>query len=154
MVDKQEIINLVNAATEGTDAYLVEVAVSPQNDVTVELDSDTGVDLDFCAGLTRRINEALPPDEDFSLEVGSSSLTAPFKTPRQYAKHVGDTVEVLTRDGRKLKGVLEDSDAEGFTLAVPRKVKEPGKKRPVVVDERERFAYPDVKATTYVIDFK
>lgn len=154
MVDKQEIINLVNEAVAQTDAFVVDVNVSPSNEVTVELDAPTGVDLDFCAALTRKINDSLPEDEDFSLEVGSSSLTAPFKVRQQYDKHLGDQVEVLTRDGRKLKGVLAAAGDDTFTIEVPRKVKEPGQKRPTMVNEPETFSYADVKSTTYVIDFK
>ncbi len=42
---------------------------------------------------------------------------------------------MLTRDGKKLKGVLTAVTDEDFTLEVTRKVKEPGAKRPVMVAE-------------------
>lgn len=155
MLDKKEIISLVEKAVEGTDAFIVSVSVSVANDIVVELDSPTGIDLDFCAEVTRAINDALDRDvEDYSLEVGSASLTAPFKVRGQYEKHLGDDVELLTRDGRKLRGVLTAVSDDDFTVEITRKVKEEGKKRPVMVAQPETFAYDQVKEVRYALSFK
>ncbi len=155
MLDKKEIISLVEKAVEGTDAFIVSVSVSGANDIVVELDSPTGIDLDFCAEVTRAINEALDRDvEDYSLEVGSASLTAPFKVRGQYEKHLGDDVELLTCDGRKLRGVLTAVGDDDFTVEITRKVKEEGKKRPVMVAQPETFAYGQVKEVRYSLSFK
>ena len=71
MIDKQIITNLVEEAIAHTDAFVVDITVSAANDIVVELDSLTGIDLDFCAEVNRKLNEALDrDDEDYSLEVG------------------------------------------------------------------------------------
>lgn len=157
MIEKQEIASLVERAIENTDVFVVEISVSADNDIVVELDSPTGVDLDFCARVSRKLNEALDRDvEDYSLEVGTASLSAPFKVKQQYEKHLGDDVDILTRDGRKLKGTLTavSDDGSEFTVEVTRKVKEPGAKRPVMVAEPQTFAVADCKMVTYHFDFK
>lgn len=155
MIEKKDIERLVEKATEGTDAFVVSVSVSGSNDIVVELDSMTGVDLDFCAAMSRSIAEELDrQDENYSLEVGSASLTAPFRVLGQYEKNLGNEVEVLTRDGRKLHGTLTDVNEDTFTVAVATKVREEGKKRPVVKDIPEVFAYPDVKEVRYRLEFK
>ncbi len=157
MIEKQKIAELVEQAIENTDACVVDITVSGDNDIVVELDSLTGVDLDFCAEVNRRLNEALDREaEDYSLEVGSASLSAPFKVKLQYEKHVGDEVDVLTRDGRKLKGTLTSVSPDGaeFTIEVTRKVKEPGAKRPVMVAEPVTLAVADCKQVAYHFDFK
>lgn len=159
MIDKQLILDTVNEAIADTDIFLVDARIAPGNEITVELDSPEGLDIDTCAAITRRLNEALDRDvEDYSLEVGSAGLTAPFKVIGQYLKNVGNRVEVLTRDGRKLKGTLTAVDADAspftFTVEVPVKVKEPGKKRPTVVNQPETFTASDVKSVVYLIDFK
>ncbi|MDE6393967.1 MAG: ribosome assembly cofactor RimP [Duncaniella sp.] len=157
MIDKEKVEELVNKAIENTDAYVVDITVSADNDIVIELDSETGVDLDFCAEVTRGINEALDRDvEDYSLEVGSASLSAPFKVRQQYQKHIGDEVDILTRDGRKLKGTLTavSDDGAEFTVDITRKVKEPGAKRPVMVTEPLTLAVADCKQVTYHFDFK
>ncbi len=155
MIDKNEVRPLVEEAIAGNDALVVDVTVSAANDIVVELDSATGIDLDFCADLNRSLNEKLDrEDEDYSLEVGTASLTAPFKVKGQYEKNLGNEVEVLTRDGKKLKGVLTAVTDEDFTLEVTRKVKEPGAKRPVMVAEPTVIPMAQAKQVCYVINFK
>lgn len=155
MIDKNDVRRLVDAAVAGTDAFVVDITVSAANDIVVELDSPTGVDLDFCAELNRKLQEEFDSqDENYSLEVGSASLTAPFKVKGQYEKNLGNEVEVLTRDGRKLKGVLTAVGDDDFTVEVTRKVKELGAKRPVMVAEPQVIPYAEAKQVCYVINFK
>nr|MBD5376789.1 ribosome assembly cofactor RimP [Bacteroides sp.] len=159
MIDKQLIADTVADAIKDTDAFVVDIRVSRDNDITVELDSPGNLDIDTCAAITRKLNEVLDRDvEDYSLEVGSAGLTAPFKVAGQYLKNVGNRVEVLTRDGRKLKGTLTSVDADAsplsFTVTTQVKEKAPGAKRPVLVDHPETFTTDMVKSVVYLIDFK
>ena len=159
MIDKQQVTDLVAKAIGETDIFIVDIRVTPANEITVELDSPGNLDIDTCAGITREINEALDRDvEDYSLEVGSAGLTSPFRVAGQYLKNIGNQVEVLTRDGRKLKGTLTHVDPEKtpleLTLETPVKVKEPGAKRPVTVMRAETFTTEGVKSVVYMIDFK
>ncbi len=101
MIDKNTIESLVNKAVEGTDAFIVDISVNPENDIIVELDSPTGVDLDFCAEVSEMINGSLDRDkEDYSLEVGSASLTAPFKVAGEWQPNIGNTIRAATREGQ------------------------------------------------------
>lgn len=157
MIDKKIIEQTVESALEGTDCFLVDVAVTPANVVTVEIDSMSGVDIDTCAKLTRDIEAAVDREvEDYELEVGSAGLTAPLKVYRQFLKNVGNEVEVLTHDGKKLHGVLAEvnADASEITVTVKEKVKEPGKKRPVMVDTPVPMKVADTKYVKYLINFK
>jgi ribosome maturation factor RimP len=106
--------------------------------------------MDFCAALNHRLTEALG-DEDYSLEVGSVSLTAPFKTRLQYEKHLGHAVEVLTKDGKKLHGQLVSVDEETFAVDVEMMVAVDGKKRKQKEIQTITFRYGDVKHTKYEI---
>lgn len=157
MIDKNLIASIVEEQLEGTDGFLVDVRVSPTNVVTVEIDSMTGVDIDTCARLTRAIEEKVDREvEDYELEVGSAGLTSPFKVAKQYEKNIGNDIEVLTRDGRKLSGTLQSiaPDGESFVMTVKEKVKEPGKKRPVIVDTPVELKVADTKSVKYQINFK
>ena len=91
--------------------------------------------------------------EDYELEVGSAGLTAPFKVRRQYLKNVGNTVEVLTSDGRKLRGTLAAVADEGFTLRCRTKEKAPGQKRPVIVDVDHEIPFSLVKKAVLHLEF-
>lgn len=156
MIDKQLLTATVEEAIAGTDIFLVDVKVSPKNEIVVEIDSPEGIDIDTCADITRKIEAAFDRDvEDYELEVGSAGLTAPFKVRGQYLKNIGNEVEVLTADGRKIKGILKDvADNGDFTVAVPTKTRPEGAKRPVIVDVDTVLSPSDCKSVKYVINFK
>ena len=155
MIDKQEIIDVVNGALAGTDAFLVDVTVSGDNRIVVEIDSASSIAIDDCARINNIIENHFDRDvEDYELEVGSAGLTSPFRVKAQYDNNVGNPVEVLTNDGRKLKGTLKSASNENFTITVEKKVKPEGAKRPVLMEEDITFNYSEIKYTKYLFEFK
>ena len=153
MIDKTELEKVINEALEGTKMYLVTLKVSKDNIIDVALDSDEDITIDDCVAVNDAVHAAFDRDvEDYELTVGSYGITSPLLLPRQYQKNVGYEVEVLTADGRKLKGVLADADDEGFTLTMTVKRKLEGKKRPELVEEQDRFNYNDIKYTKNIIN--
>lgn len=111
--------------------------------------------VDDCADLSRYIEDHLSRDEeDYELEVGSTGLGQPFKVPQQYVNNIGNEVEVLTQDGKKVKGTLKAVETPRFTVSVPEKVKVEGKKRPVMMDMDYDYDMNEVKYTKYIISFK
>ena len=122
---------------------------------TVSQIVEEGVWIEDCVELSRFIESKLNrEEEDYELEVGSAGIGQPFKVLQQYYNHVGSDVEVLTKDGRKLTGVLKDADEEKFVVAVQKKVKVEGAKRPKLMEEDETFRYDEIKYTKYLISFK
>ena len=63
-------------------------------------------------------------------------------------------MEVLTGDGRKLKGVLTEGGRRRLHHRGVRKAKEPGQKRPVIVNEPLKMKFTDNKYVKYLIQFK
>ena len=154
MLDKAEVTRVVEQALEGNDLYVVQVTITRDNIITVDLDSDSSVDIDQCIMVNDAVLAAFDRDvEDYELTVGSYGISSPLLVRRQYDKNIGQEVEVLTRDGRKLKGVLTQADDEGFTIEVATKVKVEGKKRPEQVMVPERITYDNAKQTKCVIKF-
>lgn len=152
MIDKTALEQVINEALEGSKLYLVTLQVSKDNVIDIALDSDEDITIDDCVAVNDTVHAAFDSDEeDYELTVGSYGITSPLLLPRQYRKNVGYEVEVLTADGRKLKGVLADADDEGFTLSMTVKRKLEGKKRPELVEEQERFNYSDIKYTKNII---
>ena len=153
MIDKTALEQVINEALEGTGMFLVTLKVSKDNVIDVVLDSDEDITIDDCVAVNDAVLAAFDRDEgeDFELTVGSYGITSPLLLPRQYRKNIGYEVEVLTGDGRKLKGVIADADDEGFTLTTTVKRKLEGKKRPELVEEQERFNYSDIKQTKNII---
>ena len=108
MIEKSIVRGLVEEWLEGRDYFLVDVAVSADDRIVVEIDHAEGVWIEDCVELSRFIESRLSrEEEDYELEVGSAGIGQPFKVLQQYVNHVGSEVDVLTADGRKLHGVLK-----------------------------------------------
>ena len=154
MIDVELLTATVEEAIANTDAFIVDIRVGAANSIVVELDSDTSLDIDTCAAITRRIESVFDRDvEDYDLEVGSAGLTSPFKVRRQWEKNLGNRIEVLTRDGRKLTGTLVNVGDDTATIEVPVKTKIEGKKRPEIIDTSVELEFSNVKQAKYIIEF-
>ena len=150
-MDKNQLQNWIEEYLNGTDYELVTLSVSAGNDILVEVDRLAGVDVDFCAELNRFLVEKLG-DEDYSLEVGSVSLTDPFKTKMQYEKNLGHDVEVL-EEGKKLRGQLVSVDEETFSVDIEEKVAVEGKKRKETRVVTHTWRYDEPKYVKYDLKF-
>lgn len=155
MIDKLEIRDIAEEFLLTSDTFLVEVVIRPGNIIVVEVDSEEGVSIEDCIKLSKHIESKLNRDvEDFELEVGSAGVTSPFKITRQYEKNIGNEVEVLTKGGQKITGVLKSCDDTAFTVTITKMEKPEGAKRKVAVEEDLSFKYDEVKYTKYLIRFK
>ncbi len=155
MIDKKELEALVEEGLSGSDCFVVDVQVKPDNVLVVEIDNNEGVDIERCETLHRFLESKLDRDvEDYELEVGSAGITSPFKVLKQYEKNIGNEVELLTKKGEKLSGILKSASADNFVVTVTKKVKSETSKRKVEVEEDYTFGYEEVKYTKYLIRFK
>ena len=155
MIDKQQVIDLTNEWLADKEYFLVDVVISKDDKITVEIDHAEGVWIEDCADLSRHIESGLNGEaDDYELEVGSAGLGQPFKVVQQYQNHIGLEVEVLTKDGKKLKGIMKEANEENFTITISKKEKKEGCKRPQLVEEDIVFPYDGVKYTKYIINFK
>ena len=159
-MDKQQLQNWIEEYLNGTDYELITLNVSAGNDILVEVDRLAGVDVDFCAELNRYLVEKIEQsaitnqqsDLDYSLEVGSVSLTDPFKTKMQFEKNLGHDVEVLV-EGKKLRGQLVSVDEETFSVDVEEKVAVEGKKRKEMQIITHTWRYDEPKYVKYDLRF-
>ena len=110
MVDKNVVKSLVDEWLEGKEYFLVDIQISPDDKIVVEIDHADGF--------------------------------------------IGKEVEVLDKDGKKVKGVLKSVDGNDFVVAVNEKVHVEGKKRPVKMDVDHTYKMDEVKYTKYIISFK
>ena len=154
-MDKSLLEHLVQEYLKDTDYTLITLDINSQNEILIEVDRLQGVDVEFCGALNQYMVEQLDAAgvEDYSLEVGSVSLTYPFKTKMQYEKNIGHDVEVLTREGKKLRGQLVSVDEDSFAVDVDTLVAVEGKKRKQHEMITHTFAYGDVKYTKYDLKF-
>ena len=155
MINKDTVRSIVEEWLDGKEYFLVDIEISPDDRIVVEIDHADGVWIEDCVELSRFIEDHLSrDDEDYELEVGSAGLGQPFKVAQQYHCFVGKDVEVLDADGKKYKGVLKAVEGNDFTVTVQEKQKVEGKKRPQLVDTDHTFQMDKVKYTKYLINFK
>ena len=155
MIDRNIVSGIVGEWLEDKDYFLVDVTVSPDDKIVVEIDHAEGVWIDDCVDLSRFIESKLDrEEEDYELEVGSAGIGQPFKVLQQYLIHIGKEVEVFTKEGKKMEGVLKSADEQNFVVTIQKKVKPEGAKRPKLVEEDVTYSYDEIKYTKYLISFK
>ena len=143
MINKAAVQQAVEEWLEGKDYFLVDVEISADDRISVEIDHAEGVWIEDCADLSRFIESKISrEEEDYELEVGSAGLGQPFRVKRQYEIHVGHDVETQTVDDG------------GVSIEAMEKVKEEGRKRPVSKLVTRHFNFDEVAYTKYLIKIK
>ena len=169
MILKDQIQSWLDEYLSGTEYELITLTVSTQNDILVEVDRLAGVDVDFCAELNHFLVEKLEnsdfclqhPDFDYSLEVGSVSLTDPFKTKMQFEKNLGHDVEVMVEikneklktQNEKFHGQLVSVDEETFSIDSEEMVAVEGKKRNTKQIVTRTWRYDEPQYVRYDLKF-
>lgn len=118
---------LIQPILDSMNIELVEVEFKKrgENDgsLTVYIDKDGGVSLDDCEAVHNAIDaplDELDPTsgKPYTLNVSSPGLDRPFKTLRDYRKHLGEEIEISlykpVEGNKKFEAVLDDVD-DGFT---------------------------------------
>ena len=155
MINKETIQTLTEEWLQGNDYFLVDISFAADDRIVIEIDHADGVWIEDCAELSRFLQERLGDElGEYELEVGSAGLGQPFKVAQQYVNHIGDTIEVLDLEGKKLQGMLKTVDGNSFTITVQEKQKQEGKKRPVLVEVDKTYQMDGVKYAKYLLAFK
>lgn len=155
MIDKKVVVTAVEEWLKDNDYFLVDVMFAEGDKIVVEIDHADGVWIEDCAELSRFLLEKLGEElGEYELEVGSAGIGQPFKVQQQYVNYIGEEVEVLDLEGKKITGVLKSVDGENFVVTVTEKQKLEGKKRPVMVEVDKTFNMKQVKYTKYLLNFK
>lgn len=154
MIEPTFIENIVAEKFQQDDVFIVELAVRPGNKIVLVIDSDKGIPISYCIDVSKLIESHLDRDqEDFEMEVSSAGIGQPFKVLRQYHKNLGNEVEVLTTDGKKLSGKLIAVSNVGFDLEIEEKVKVEGKKRKELQVRKLDFKFDEVKQIKDIVSF-
>ncbi len=148
MIDKNRIYKLIGNYLEGTDKFLVDVDISKGNIINVFVDGDDGINIDDCVSISRCMEMQLDRDvEDFELRVSSPGLNKSFILLRQYKKYINREIELITKEGKVLKGILKSVSEEGVKLerSVGNKIKNKA---------IEEIVFDEIKESKPVILFK
>jgi ribosome maturation factor RimP len=154
-MDIKELLTVVEKSLEGTDMFVVDCTIAPDNTIDLILDSDTSVSIDTCAMLNRAIGEAFDRDvEDYSLTVASAGIGEPLKLVRQYKKLIGESVEVLLKSGVKILATLDEVSDESITISYDEAVVVEGKKKKQIQRTTHTYAFDEIKWAKEYLDYK
>ncbi|HDR68156.1 MAG TPA: ribosome assembly cofactor RimP, partial [Bacteroidaceae bacterium] len=147
MIEKETVRKFVSEYMEGTDLFIVEIAVHSGNNIQVLVDSPEGISIDTCVEISEFLNRKMDRDsEDYSLEVSSPGLGSPFKVREQYEKNIGRDVEVVLNNGIKIEGRLLNVTDERIFIEVLQKVAdEKGQGKKGTVPVRTEIGFNEIK---------
>ena len=144
MPSSQELIAfvqpLIEEYTAGTDIFLVRIKVKPTANVKVYLDADSGLTVEKCISINRRLRAAVDaaelfPEGDYSIEISSPGVDEPLTLPRQFTKNIGRTLEVIRPDDSSVTGVLQEVTEATLTLEVAGLKKTPSRTEVIPLSE-------------------
>ena len=149
MADQHLIEHHLEGILSGSDIFLVGVKVDNNNKIVVHIDTPAGISIDDCVRVSRELEGKLDRErEDFSLEVSSPGLDAPFRVIEQYRKSVGRNITLVKKDGGKLEGILKETGEEGIVLE-----RKAGKKGQSKTTELLNLPFAEIKSARASIRF-
>ena len=81
-------------------------------------------------------------------------MSSAFKVIQQYYKNIGQEIEILVKNGKKLTGILKSVNENGFILEITKLERVEGEKKKQKIVEEIQLLFTDVKSTKLVIHFK
>ena len=123
----EEIRAFLENIANGMGIELVDVEFKQGKEpaLTAFIDTENGVDLDTCEKFHRAIDEPLDEFDPtygvpYTLNVSSPGLDRPLKTERDFARHIGELLEIklfAPQKGRKVfEAVLKGYDGNNLIL--------------------------------------
>lgn len=154
MITKEDVLAIVRQKVEDDGNFIVEVEVSPSNEIRIVVDSEKGIPISYCEEIDALVETSLDREkEDYSLEVSSAGICAEFKVFGQFRKNIGNKVEVTMPNGAWVRGVLVDADEAGFDIETEEKKKVEGEKKKQVVKTVTHYDLAAVKSVRDIIEF-
>lgn len=154
MTFKEKVSALVAEALKvKPELFLIDLTISDANKITVNLDGDSGVDLQDCIDISRAIENNLDREEqDFALEVASVGIGSPLKMIRQYKKNVNRTL-IVKLDTETIEAELVEANDNFIILSW--KAREPKKigKGKETVQKTKEIQYTEIKEAVVTVTF-
>ncbi|GAB4023769.1 ribosome maturation factor RimP [Spirosoma koreense] len=138
MDDNAKITGLLQPYLAGDRIYVVDIQVAGRRGghlkVTVLLDSDTGITIDECAEISRKLGVQMDEsnffgEAPFTLEVSSPGVDYPLTFPRQYIRNIGRQLVVTLTDDKTRRGRLESVTDDHIVMDVEAEPKSKSKKK-------------------------
>ena len=136
------------------DLFLIDFEILEGNKIRVVIDGDEGVLVEDCMYISRSIEHNLDREtEDFSLEVSSAGAASPLLHKRQYQKHIGRILQIITVDEEKYEAVLTSTDNDCISLEWKIREPKPKGKGKVTVKKNVSISFKDIETAQIKLVF-
>lgn len=144
-MDTEKVKKLLEEALAENEAlFLINLTFLPSNKIQVVVDGDTGVSLNECIRISRKIEHNLDrEEEDFALEVTSPDIAEPLKVKRQYLKNLNRILKVKTQE-ENFEGTLSEVKENNIVLNWKAREPKPIGKGKVTVEKVAEVAFDDI----------
>lgn len=152
MIKVETITKLVETLFTNDEVFIVDIYIATGNKIYIFIDRDKGLEIADCVKVTQHIEANISREkEDYELMVSSPGVDYPFKTIRQYIKHVGKNVKVTLNNGLQYNGELKSvTDTEIIVFAETQKK---SNKKQTEISEIS-LSLSDIKETKGFVKFK
>lgn len=151
---RDKVENLLQEAFEENNSlFLIDLKVDNNNHISVVIDGDSGVSVNDCIAVSRKIEHNLDrEEEDFSLDVASAGVSQPLSMPRQYRKNIGRKLAVTTSE-EKIEGELVKVEDDRITLQWKAREPKPVGKGKVTVNKEAVLPLEEIREAKVIITF-
>ncbi len=136
------------------DLFLIDFEILEGNMIRVVIDGDEGVLVEDCMYISRAIEHNLDREsEDFSIEVSSAGAATPLLHKRQYQKHIGRVLQIVTSSNEKYEAVLTSTDNDCISLEWKIREPKPKGKGKVTVKKNVSISFKDIETAQIKLVF-
>lgn len=149
----EKLKELIDAGAADHHLFVVHYTVSPTGLFRFYMDSEEAVSMgvltEFTRHISRTIDEGDFGEHPFTFEISSPGATEPLRDERQFAKHVGRSLNIQTEE-HTYKGAF--TAFENRVLTIQNEIKEKGKKK--INLEEVLIPFDQIKEATIILSFK
>ncbi|MCD8413048.1 ribosome assembly cofactor RimP [Tenacibaculum finnmarkense] len=144
---------LDEALLENESLYLIDLQFLANSKIKVIVDGDSGVPLNECMRISRKIEHNLDREEDdFSLEVTTPDIAHALTVKRQYKKNINRILKVKTAT-EEFEGTLTQATDKDITLFWKAREPKPIGKGKHTVEKAKVLLYQDISEAKVKIIF-
>jgi len=155
LISHSIVEKIINEKLSDSNIFLVELKVSPSNQIIVFIDTKESIGIQECIELSKFMEVSLDSEKnDFELQVSSPGMDLPFKVIQQYHKNLNREVKVYTEDGRKHQGFLTEVNEEQLTITYDVKERIEGRKKREVITKVETYFFNSTEPSTKIKETK
>ena len=126
MIDSAALKTVVETEIESFGGFLVELSISPSNQIIVHADTQKGISLDELGLISKAIEANFDREqEDYELEVSSPGMSNPIRVLKQYYRFLGRELKVLKTTGEVIIARLKSADEHKIVLEKTERVNKP-----------------------------